>query len=132
MIAVADKKNSTKGPTTLRALYTEFLTVIQNYKALLNILFGINRHHFTQFNEIITTVKAIFCRNNGFINEKQRTNLIWEIHCNSRAFFGNIASSANMHNGTGTKASLESIHALIGSNIALALQYVQAQLYKHA
>ena len=68
-------------------------------------------------------------RNNGVINESQRANLICSIYCNSRAFFGTIATAENLHNGTGPKASLESIHALIGTNIYLNLQDVPTHLY---
>ena len=71
----------------------------------------------------------MFLRNNGVINESQRTNQIWSIHCDSRAFFGTISKAAELHNGTGPKASLESIHALIGANKDLDLQDVTAKLY---
>ena len=43
--------------------------------------------------------------------------------------FGTISKSADLRNGTGPKASLESIHALLGANIDLDLQDVTAQLY---
>ena len=59
--------------------------------------------------------------NNGVINESQRANLIWSIHCNSRELFGTIATVADLHNGTGPMAYLESIHALIGANIDMDL-----------
>ena len=71
----------------------------------------------------------MFFHNNGVINESQRANQIWSIHCDSRAFFGTIATAADLYNGKGPKASLESIHALIGANIDMDLQDVTAQLY---
>ena len=95
--------------------------MVQNYQATLRVLFSINCQHFTQVKDITTTVKAMFLRNNGDINESQRANLIWSIHCNSRAFFGTIATAADLHNGTGPKAYLESIHALVGANIDMDL-----------
>ena len=88
------------------------------------MLFGINYQHFTQVKDITTKVKAMFHRNNGVINKIQRDNLIWEINCNSRAFFGTISTATDLHNGTGPKETLESIHALIVANIAPALQDV--------
>ena len=129
MITVADKKNAAKGPPTQPSSYTEFFTVLQNYQALLKVLFGTHCQHFTQVKNITQTVKAMFLRNNGIINEIQRANLIWSIHCDARDFFGNFATAADLQNDTGQKAALRSIHTLIGANIALSLQDVPAQLY---
>ena len=117
IVTVANEKNAAKGPPPLLSLYTEFFTVLRNYQALLKVLFGTHCQHFTQFNNIIPTVKAMFFWNNGIINEIQRSNLIWEIHCYARYFFGTITAAADFHNDTGTKSALESIYALIGANI---------------
>ena len=68
-------------------------------------------------------------RENGVINESQRDNQIWSIHCDSRALFGTIATAADLNNGTGPNTSIESMHALIGANIDMDLQDVPAQLY---
>ena len=95
--------------------------MVQNYQAILRVLFGINWQHFTQVKDITTTVKAMFLRNNGDINESQRANVIWSIHCDSRALFGTIETASDLHNRTGPKASIESVHALIGTNIDMDL-----------
>ena len=71
----------------------------------------------------------MFFRNNGFINDSQRANPIWSIHCDSSTFFGIIETSVGLHNGTGPKSYLGSIHTLIGTNIGMDLQDVPAQIY---
>ena len=71
------------------------------------VFFGINCQHFTQVKDITTTVKSMFCQNNVVINEIQMDKLIWEIHWDSRPFFGNIETSADLHNGTGPKSYME-------------------------
>ena len=71
----------------------------------------------------------MFLRNTGVINESHRANQIWEIHCDARYFFGTIATSVELHNYTPPKADLESIHTLIGANLALHLQYLPDQIY---
>ena len=129
MITVADKENSTRRLPPLSSSYTEFFTVPINYQTLLKVLFGPNCQHFTQVNNIKQTFKAMFQRNNGIVNKSQRANLIWEINCDARAFFGTISTSVDLHNGTGPKSSLDSIHDLIGANIALALQDVPYQIF---
>ena len=122
-IIFTDKKNVAKGPPPPLSFYTELLTVLKNYQALLKVLFGINFQNFTQVKGITTTVKEFFCRNNGFINEIQRDNLICEINYDSIYFFQTITIAADLHNGKGPKPYLESIHALIGANIYLSLQH---------
>ena len=68
MITVTEKKNSARGPPPLPASYTEFFTALRNCQALPKVLFDIKFQHFTQVKDITTTVKAMFLRNNGFIN----------------------------------------------------------------
>ena len=63
----------------------------------------------------------MFHCNNDIFNKSQRANLICGIHCDARDLFGTIAMATDLHNDTGTKASLKSIYALIGANIALNL-----------
>ena len=94
---------------------------------MLKVLFRPNCQHFTQVKNITQTVKVMFQHNYG--NESQREDLIWAMHCDARDFFGDIATIEDPHNDTGSKASLESIHALIGATIALALQDVPSQLF---
>ena len=64
MITVAHKKNSSRGPPPLPLSYTEFFSVLRNYQALLNVLFGPNYQHFTQVKNTTQIVKDMFRRNN--------------------------------------------------------------------
>ena len=129
MITVADKKNMAKLPSPLPPSYTEILTVIQNYQALLKVLFSTPCQHFTQVKNITQTFKSMFLWNNRIINEIQKAYIIWEIYFNTRAFFGTIEIAAYLHNGTETKSSLQSIYVLIGASISLALEDVPSQIY---
>ena len=96
---------------------------------MLKVLFGPKYQNFTQVKNITQTVKAMFQRNNGTINENQRAKLIWVMHCDEIYFFRTTATATDLHKNTVPKASLESIHDLIGSNIALDLQDMQYQIF---
>ena len=85
--------------------------MIRKYQTLIKVFFGTNLQHFTQVKNITQTVKSMFCRKNIIIIEIQRENLIWEIHWDARALFGNISTAEDLHNNTGPKSPFESIHA---------------------
>ena len=107
MITLIDKKNAAKGPPPLPYSYTEFCIFQLNYQELLKVFVVNHCEHFTEVKNITQTVNTIFLQNKRIINKIKRANLILAIHCNARYLFGNIAISADLHNGTGPKESLE-------------------------